>query len=169
MVRVVVVCTLALILAAPSGITFAQDNEPAPVREIDACGTLVRSGNCFLVEVAGGRFLVTETGRFRAGDEVRVIGTLDESCITICADADGCIRGAELFDPEVLPCGTPIGVPFDPCAGLSAALTMFSVVGLYLSRQPGPSRKTRRRAPPTEPEALARVSVATAQRMRNPR
>lgn len=135
MVRVVVVCTLALILAAPSGITFAQDSEPAPVREIDACGTLVRSGNCFLVEVAGGRFLVTETGRFGAGDEVRVIGTLDESCITICADADGCIRGAELFDPEILPCGTPIGVPFDPCAGLSAALLAAPLVGLWFSRR----------------------------------
>lgn len=137
MERVVVLCTLALILAAPSGITFAQDNEPAPVREIDACGTLVRSGNCFLVEVAGGRFLVTETGRFGAGDEVRVIGTLDETCITICADADGCIRGAELFDPEVLPCGTPIGVPFDPCAGLSTALLAAPLVGLWFSRRRG--------------------------------
>jgi hypothetical protein len=98
--------------------------------EIDACGTLVRDGNCVLFEGGGGRYVLSDYGSFNVGDPVRVVGTVDENCITICNSADGCIRGAIVYDPAVLPCGTPVNVPFDPCSGLSAGLMMLAVAGL---------------------------------------
>ncbi len=122
---------LATILAGAAAL--AQTTQPASV-EIDACGILVRDGGCVLFQGAGGAFVVPDAGGFQVGDAVRAVGTADRSCITICPSADGCLRGAVLYDPALLPCGTPVDVPFDPCSGLSGLLTAVAATGFWLTR-----------------------------------
>ncbi len=118
-----------------------NDNSAA---EFDACGTLIRSeAGCTLFSGGGGQFVLADYGGFRVGDAVRVVGTLDPACVTICPDADGCIRGAVVYDPAVLPCGTPIDVAFDPCSGLSAGLLALSALGFVLTRPAGHARRRR--------------------------
>jgi len=92
---------------------------------------IVRGDTCFLLEVAGGRFYVADYGGYAEGETVHVTGTVDRSCITICGDADGCIRGAVLYDPAVFPCGEPIPDPqLDICG--SAASAVAGSLGLAL-------------------------------------
>lgn len=107
--------------------------------DFDACGLLVRGAKCVLFEGGGGRYVLSNyDDDFGVGDLVRVVGTLDENCATICSDGDGCIRGAVLFDPFVFPCGTPIEVAFDPCSGLSAGLLpLLVLVGIWSGRGGG--------------------------------
>ena len=115
--------------------------------DFDACGTLVRGVECVLFEGGGGRYVLSDYAGFKVGDAVRVIGTLDEACITICQEGDGCIRGAEVFSPAVFPCGTPVSVEFDPCGGLSSALVPLLGGGLLLvgvRRNPGSKRRQKR-------------------------
>ncbi len=129
-----------LLLARPpalaqSGNGNGNSNGSGAGGEIDACGILVRDGNCVLFDGGGGRYVLSDYGDFTVGDPVRVVGTIDENCITICNTADGCIRGAIVYDPAVLPCGTPVSVPFDPCSGLSAGLMMLTIAGLAAVRR----------------------------------
>lgn len=120
------------LFACPVPHAHAQTTQPSDgMSEFDACGVLVRDGNCVLFDGGGGRFALSNYGGYREGDQVRVVGTLDTNCITICAEADGCIRGAVVYNPDVFPCGTPIEVPFDPCAGLSTALVPTALLGLW--------------------------------------
>ncbi len=107
--------------------------------DFDACGLLVRGAECVLFEGGGGRYVLSSfDDDFTIGDLVRVVGTLDENCATICSDGDGCIRGARLFDPFIFPCGTPIEVPFDPCSGLSAGLLpLLVLLGFRSGRRGG--------------------------------
>ncbi len=107
---------------------------------IDACGTLVQGESCVLFEGGGGRYVVPDAGDFRVGDAVRVVGTLDPSCVTICKDADGCILGGKLYDPARSPCGTPLPqFPQDlvtsACTALSGALLTFTLAGLWCARR----------------------------------
>lgn len=126
-------CTAAFV-AAPAS---AQDGDGGP-REIDACGVLVQAGNCVLFDGAGGRWFLSDYGGFRAGDLVRVVGTADPTCITICAEADGCVRGAVVYNPAVLPCGTPLpSFPGDICAGVAAGLGGLALLGLSLAQRRG--------------------------------
>lgn len=119
-------------LAATATFAFAQSSQDEP--DFDACGTLVRVENCVLFDGGGGSYVLSDHGGYRVGDTVRVVGFLDEGCITICgATADGCIRGAVVYDPAVFPCGTEINVRFDPCAGLGAGLALLSLGGLLLT------------------------------------
>ncbi len=127
---------LICVSGAPSA---AQTTQPAQTA-IDACGVLVRGSKCVLFEGAGGKYYIPDTGRFQVGDAVRVVGTLDRNCVTICQEGDGCIRGAVLYDPNVLPCGTALpNFPGDLISGLcttaAGALTTFTVIGLYLTRR----------------------------------
>lgn len=127
---------LALHVAAGGGVAFAQTGGT----EFDACGVLVRGTECTLFETGGKRYLVVgDFSRFRVGDAVRVVGKLNPQCVTICSEGDGCIGDAEIFNPELFPCGTPIQVPFDPCSGLSlTAATALAAFGLRLaSRRAG--------------------------------
>jgi hypothetical protein len=113
---------------------LAQTNPPAQAGPIDACGVLVQGAECVLLEVSGGRYVLADYGRYRVGDEVRVIGTINPNCVTICNEGDGCIAGAVLYDPNVFPCGSgPVVPPFDPCAAISAGLTMALAGGLLLA------------------------------------
>ncbi len=110
---------------------------------IDECGVLVRVGSCVLFEGAGGRFLLSDYGDYREGDLVRVVGAVDENCITICPEADGCVRGAEVFDPLVFPCGEPLpNFPGDICTGVAGGLTLAGLGGLALASRRLPRRRT---------------------------
>lgn len=55
------------------------------------CGTLVQGTECVLLESAGGRYAVENLGDFEVGDRVRVIGTRDDSCASLCQEGDGCV------------------------------------------------------------------------------
>ncbi|TWT45202.1 hypothetical protein RAS1_16240 [Phycisphaerae bacterium RAS1] len=111
---------LAILAISLHSVAFAraQATQPAGPEPIDACGVLVQGRECVLFEGGGGSYYLSNYGRFRAGDAVRVVGTVDPDCSAICSDADGCISGAEVYDPVSFPCGQPIRVPFDPCSGV---------------------------------------------------
>ena len=117
-----------------ASLALAQSDSEEP--DFDACGTLVRVENCVLFEGGGGKYVLSDYEGYQVGEAVRVIGFLDESCITICGDtADGCIRGAVVYDPTVFPCGTPVQIPFDPCSALSTGLTLLTAAGFIASRR----------------------------------
>lgn len=140
------ICLLTVLCAlCPAG--FGQTGDDLAPHAIDACGVLVRGTDCVLFEGAGGRFYLADYGNYRVGDAVRVIGTADPTCITICRDADGCIRGATLYNPAVYPCGTAIPSISDldnalvdsVCTAASGALGTLALAGMFLSRPRGRS------------------------------
>jgi hypothetical protein len=141
-VRWIAIATI-LVLASAAGAQTTQPSDNSP-QAIDECGTLVEGSGCVLFQGAGGKWVIPGgSGDFRFGDAVRVVGTADPSCVTICPDADGCIRGAVLYDPNVLPCGTalpnfPADIVTNVCSTLSAALLTLTVVGLLATRRRGP-------------------------------
>jgi hypothetical protein len=129
---------IGLVLASVAA-TLAQTEVTGP-QPIDECGTLTEGAGCILFEGAGGKYVVTGAGNFHVGDAVRVVGTADPQCVTICSDADGCIRGAELYDPAVFPCGTalpnfPADIITGVCSTLSTSLLMLLLVGLVVARR----------------------------------
>lgn len=130
--------TLAVSPAAPAQDPNSSDGADAAATEIDACGTLVRGVTCVMFETGGKQYYLADYGGFDIGDEVRVVGTLDPSCITICLQGDGCIRGATVYDPRVFPCGTDLpNFPADICSeAASAALSGLAAAGLWLARRP---------------------------------
>ena len=135
-----------LIVAAFAAVPASAQLSDEP--DFDACGVLVQGAECVLFTGGGGSYILSDYGDYRVGDLVRVIGTLDEGCITICQEGDGCIRGAEVFDPAIFPCGTPVRVEFDPCGGLSTALVPLLGGGLLLvgfRRSAGSNRIRQRR------------------------
>lgn len=82
---------------------------PAPAQNVDACGTLIQGTECVLFESnEGGRFVLDDRGQFEVGDEVRVIGELDEGCVSVCQEGEGCIAVASIThcDGDVTICGT---------------------------------------------------------------
>ncbi len=130
----VIVC-VGLLAAGAYG--QADQTEPSL---IDECGTLVQGNGCVLFEGAGGKYVVPDAGRFDFGDSVRIVGTLDPSCITICKDSDGCIRGAELYDPATFPCGVslpnfPEDIVTNACASASTGLLTIALAGIWYTRR----------------------------------
>lgn len=102
-------------------VALAQPDEGPPRGPIDACGVLVQDGSCVLFQGGGGLLFLSDYGGFKAGDAVRVTGTITD-CVTLC-EADGCVAGAVVYDPTVLPCGEPLpDFPGDICAGVAAGL-----------------------------------------------
>lgn len=134
-------CRLLPLLIGP--LALAQSEGQATdtgSSDFDACGTLVRTQDCVLFDGGGGRYALSNYGRFQVGDAVRVVGTLDPSCVTICGQADGCIRGALLYDPVQYPCGTNIPSLSEDllpslCATASGALGSIATGGLWLARR----------------------------------
>jgi hypothetical protein len=117
--------------------------------EIDECGTLIQGNSCVLFQGSSGKYVLTDYGRFHVGDAVRVTGSADANCPSICPDADGCVRGSHIYDPSVLPCGTPISnVQTDLlpnlCTAATGALTTAAGTGLLLI---GRRRRARGRRP----------------------
>ena len=139
--------TLLIAVLSLTGPAWTQTNDDTEgPRAIDACGVLVQGAGCVLFEGAGGSWVVPDAGRFDFGDAVRIVGTADPDCITICPDADGCIRGAVLYDPLVFPCGTPLpSFPDDLvtglCESLGGALVALPLAGMWCTR---PGRRARR-------------------------
>ncbi|MFO0837736.1 MAG: hypothetical protein U1D55_04360 [Phycisphaerae bacterium] len=127
--RAIGILSFTVVLAS---LTAAQTTRPTS-RAIDECGILVQGAECALFQGAGGRYYIPDTGRFRVGDAVRVVGTLDPACVTICQEGDGCVRGAVLYDPVALPCGTPVNVQLDPCSGVSGLLAGLAVTGVAIA------------------------------------
>lgn len=101
--------------------------------DFDKCGFLVQGQNCVVFE-SGGSYILSDYGRFVVGDFVRVTGTLDEDCVTICDDVDGCIRGATIYDALVIPCGTELPTPEGFAADLCAAASGALVASLFTLR-----------------------------------
>jgi hypothetical protein len=139
-VRVIAILPTLVLVSAASAQTTTQPSDNSP-QAIDECGTLVEGNGCVLFQGAGGQYVIpVSSGDFQLGDAVRVVGTVDPSCVTICPEADGCIRGATLYDPAVLPCGTPLpNFPADivtgVCSSLSAGLLALTLVGLLAARR----------------------------------
>ncbi len=130
--RLTIPLTVLIIAASVAAPASAQlSDEP----DFDACGVLVQGAECVLFTGGGGSYILSEYGGYKVGDLVRVVGTLDEACITICQEGDGCIRGAEVFDPTIFPCGTPVSVEFDPCGGLSGALLALPLIGMWFCKR----------------------------------
>ena len=131
----------ALILGAAVLVSTAHgQTDPNATPEIDACGVLAQLGSCVVFEAAGGSYVIPDPGGFRVGDAVRVTGTLDPSCTTICKGANGCIRGATLYNPAVLPCGSNLpNIPGDLvtglCSAISSSLLMLTFTGLWWTRR----------------------------------
>jgi len=133
MPRVAALVTSGLLVC----VAYAQVDPNAP-RAIDACGVLVQGAECVLFEGGGGRYVLSDYGDFKVSDTVRVVGTIDPNCATICLEGDGCIRGATLYDPAVFPCGQripsfPEDLLIDACAAASAALPTLTLAGLVLA------------------------------------
>ncbi len=132
-------CAGFFVLLFATAMAVAQSADTTGWQEIDACGVLTQGGGCVLFEGSGGKYVVAgDTGDFKFGDAVRVVGTLDPNCTTICSDADGCIRGATLYDPARLPCGTklpnfPADILTNACTAASAALLIGTLTGLKLT------------------------------------
>ncbi len=128
------------VLLAHAAVVCAQTTTAPSVTEIDACGVLISGGNCVMFSGGGGNYVLSDYGNYRVGDAVRVVGTLDPQCATICGSADGCIRGAVVYDPSVLPCGTPLpSFPGDLlsglCSAVSAGIAASTAGGLLLLRR----------------------------------
>lgn len=152
------VAAVFILLGLPRAAWTQTANEDEGPRAIDACGMLGRGFGCVLFEGAGGSWVLPDAGRFQFGDLVRVVGTADPDCITICPDADGCIRGAVLYDPLVFPCGTPLpSFPGDLltglCEGLGGALVVLSAVGLWYARPGRRAPAATRESPDLRPPA----------------
>jgi hypothetical protein len=123
---------------AVSLITLSAHAQSAGMTPFDECGVLSNTSGCIVVETGSGSYIVTDPGRFDFGDPVRVVGTLDPACTSICPETDGCIRGAELYDPEVYPCGQPIpSFPGDlvssACITASTSILLLIVLGWFFT------------------------------------
>lgn len=136
--RIATAAAALVLLAAPVG-ALADSANADGMQAIDACGVLVQGAGCVLFEGGGGTYVVVNVDDFQFGDAVRVVGTVDPECVTICPEADGCIRGAAVYDPAVFPCGTdlpnlPADIVTDACTMASGVLVAGTVAGLMLAR-----------------------------------
>jgi hypothetical protein len=91
---------------------------PAAAQSYDQCGRIVQGITCPLLflDDQGALWLLDDYGSFGLDDLVRVSGTAEPGCITICNQGNGCIFGntigpcgplgtAYCFCPTVAPCG----------------------------------------------------------------
>jgi hypothetical protein len=128
---------------ALSAIALAPLALAQQVQTIDACGALESAGTCVVFDGGGGKYLLSDYGNFHVGDTVRVTGSIEPNCVTICSDIDGCISGAKVYDPNVVPCGSDIpNLPTDlvtnACTAASAALSGAIAAGLWFTRKKSP-------------------------------
>ncbi len=70
-----------------------QDNEIQPSTPgYESCGRLFAGTECLLFEDDDGQIvLLDDNGAFKAGDRVKVTGTLVADCITTCNQGQGCV------------------------------------------------------------------------------
>lgn len=75
----------------------------------DRCGVLVQGVECVLFQAdSGGLYVVQNLGGHVVGDRVRVQGSLNPQCVTICQQGNGCIE-----HNTIEPC--PIDPPTGAC------------------------------------------------------
>jgi hypothetical protein len=72
---------------------------------IDACGQLEQSGACVLFRANGALYQLNTTAAFIAGDAVRVIGSIQDSCNSTCPGVAGCV-----FVGEITYCDGPVSI-----------------------------------------------------------
>ena len=134
--RAAVVASAVLASCAAHAAAQAPDDHA-----FDACGTLARGASCVVFEGGGGSYYLADYGGYQVGDRVRVVGTLNESCITICEEIDGCISGAVVYDATQLPCGSAIPSLKDDLAGSLCSTAGLGLLGaaaggvLFLGRR----------------------------------
>jgi len=64
----------------------------------EGCGVLVQAVECVLFQAdTGGLYVLDNIGNFQVGDRVWVLGAMDQDCITICMEGDGCIKDNFIF------------------------------------------------------------------------
>jgi hypothetical protein len=132
---------LLLGLTACAAMAQTTPDGEIPLGPLDTCGTLVQTGDCVLFEGGGGSFYIADYGDFRVGDTVHVVGTITE-CTNICSQADGCISGAQLFDPVLEPCGAPVtSFEAELCTAASASLVGALGAGFFVARPRHRQRK----------------------------
>ena len=81
---------LAVVLIA------AAPNMAAAQLPFTGCGTLIAGVECVLFQADVGGLYVVNTAGFSIGDHVRVVGTLNPSCITVCMQGNGCIANSTM-------------------------------------------------------------------------
>ncbi len=65
---------------------------PASAQSVDDCGELIAGVECTLLRLDDGRvFIPSSTDGFDVGDRVRVTGTVESDCVSICQQGDGCL------------------------------------------------------------------------------
>lgn len=131
--------TRLTLIVAIAGFVAAANAQDSIDPDFDECGTIVRGTNCILFDGGGGLYYLTDFYGYQVGDEIRVVGTLMPDCTTICADADGCIADAIVYDPDVYPCSRDVGedpttIITDACTTLSLGLLALVVFGMYVTR-----------------------------------
>ncbi len=129
---------LTLLVARLPQLSPAQQSSDGTT-PIDACGTLIEGDGCVLFSGGGGNYVLADYGRFHVGDAVRVVGTVDPNCSTICSGSDGCILGAVVYDPAVFPCGTklpnaPADIITNVCSAIGSAAPALALAGMWLTR-----------------------------------
>lgn len=102
---------------------------PALAQPFDGCGTLVQGVECVLFQADVGGLYVVPTSGFLVGDEVRVVGTIDPFCITICQQGNGCIFGTTtLCDPPLEPEFTRGDINSDGAFDISDPVTLLAAL-----------------------------------------
>lgn len=77
-------------------LTLAVGSGALAASAIDACGQLEQSGACVLFRANGLLYQLNTNGAFIAGDAVRVIGSIQESCNSPCSGVAGCVIVGEI-------------------------------------------------------------------------
>ena len=103
--------TLSL-LAAAAVLSFS--NTASAQIAYDECGQFIQGTNCILFADGNGRewLLDIDVSGQPLGVDLRVTGTADPLCVTICLQGNGCINGA-----AITTCGGPPPVLPDFCSG----------------------------------------------------
>jgi len=128
---------VAGLAAAAAAVAQAPSSQPSA---FDACGYLVAGPGCILFEGGGGTYVLPQAEGFQFGDFVRVVGTLDPECVTICPQADGCIRGARVYSARQFPCGThlpnfPEDIVINVCSSLSGLFVAGPLIAVFIARR----------------------------------
>lgn len=97
-----------------------QNNTIELCPDFDECGKLVEGAECVLFQGQSGLYVLDNLGSFVVGDQVRVQGTLNLGCVTICQQGNGCVQNNTIGKcADFYACGTIVQPPF---CGLALAV-----------------------------------------------
>ena len=113
---------------------IADNTIAACATTFSGCGTLFQGVECVLFRADDGSvYILDNLGSFVAGDRVRVVGTLDPVCLSICQQGNGCIQGNTITAGQTVCPGGPVPI----CPAVSTTLLALSVLGLLRWRRAG--------------------------------